>query len=91
MTVKTITCQIQMIVILPMIQIQLQLEIIYPIIYQKSNVFYCNSTSSNKTFKIFNDANVPNYLYNEIIDWAVEVQLSNIDFADVKNRERNSK
>ena len=53
---------------------------------KKSNVFYCNSTSSNKIFKILNDANVPNYLYNKIIDWAIEEQMSNIDFADMKKQ-----
>ena len=54
-------------------------------------MFYCHSTLSNKILKILNDANVPNYLYNKIIDWAVEAQLSNIDFAEIKNKERNSK
>ena len=54
-------------------------------------MFYCNSISSNKTLKILNNANVPNYLYNKIIDWAVEAQLSNIDFANIKNKEKNSK
>ena len=43
-----------------------------------------------KLLKILNDANVPNYLYNKIIDWAVEAQQSNINFADMKNKERNS-
>ena len=50
----------------------------------------CHSISSNKTLKILNDANVLNYLYNKIIDWAVEAQQSNIDFGDMKNKERNS-
>ena len=39
-----------------------------------------------KLLKILNDANVPNYLYNKIIDWAIEAQHSNIDFADMKKQ-----
>ena len=49
-------------------------------------MFYCNSTSSNKTLIILNDANMPNYLYNKIVDWAIEAQMSNIDFADMKKQ-----
>ena len=43
-----------------------------------------------KLLKILNDANIPNYLYNKIVDWAIETQISNIDFADMKNKKRNS-
>ena len=39
-----------------------------------------------KLLKILNDVNVPNCLYNKIIDWAAEAQLSNIDFADMKKQ-----
>ena len=31
-----------------------------------------------KILKILNNANVPNYLYNKTIDWAIKGQMSNI-------------
>ena len=37
-----------------------------------------------KLLKTLNNANVLNYLYNKIIDWAVEGQQSNSDFSDMK-------
>ena len=43
-----------------------------------------------KLLKILNDANVPNYLYNKIIDWAVEAQQSNIDFGDLKKTRKRT-
>ena len=39
-----------------------------------------------KLLKFLMMQNVPNYLYNKIIDWAVDAQLSNIDFADMKKQ-----
>ena len=31
-----------------------------------------------------------NYLYNKIIDWAVEAQQSNIDFGDMKKTRKGT-
>ena len=47
-------------------------------------MLYSHSTLSNKILKILDDENMPNYLYNKIIDWAVEAQQSNINFDDMK-------
>ena len=43
-----------------------------------------------KLLKILNDANVPNYLYNKIIDWTVEAQHSNIDLSNMKKTRKGT-
>ena len=36
--------------------------------------------------KILDDANISHYLYNKIIKWVIEAQMSNINFSDPKNK-----
>ena len=53
-------------------------------------MLYYHSILSKKTLKILNDANVPNYLQNKIIDWAVKAKQSNIDFGDMKKTRKRT-
>ena len=47
-------------------------------------MLYWDNVLSNQTFKDFDDANVSYYLYNQIIEWVIEAQISNIKFSDLK-------
>ena len=42
----------------------------------------------NKLAKILEDANVANYVYQQIIEWAIDAQNAKINFADLKKQEK---